>query len=158
MFKVGAVVMASMLVITSSTTAFAAPKTDLPYVDDFLLGTSGQNHIFDGVDLNEQQRQQMRDLMRQVHDGPSGLNVVEIDTMYKLVTANKFDDAAVYAQAEKMVHQQVKHQVQLARIRNQMYNLLTPEQKNVLDQKHQQRMQHLSGLQQTSAQKLSTTE
>jgi protein CpxP len=38
-----------------------------------------------------------------------------------------------------------------------MYNLLTPEQKSVLDQKHQQRMQQMeqqiSGLQQASAQK-----
>ncbi|MNF18061.1 Periplasmic protein CpxP precursor [compost metagenome] len=61
-----------------------------------------------------------------------------------------------------MAQQQVKRQVEMARVRNQMYNLLTPEQKNVLDQKHQQRMQQMeqqiSGLQQTSAQKLSMTE
>ena len=61
-----------------------------------------------------------------------------------------------------MAQQQVKRQVEMARVRNQMYNLLTPQQKSVLDQKHQQRMQQMeqqiSGLQQTSAQKLSTTE
>ena len=78
------------------------------------------------------------------------------------MTADKFDEAAVYAQAEQMAQQQVKRQVEMARVRNQMYNLLTPQQKSVLDQKHQQRMQQMeqqiSGLQQTSAQKLSTTE
>lgn len=56
-----------------------------------------------------------------------------------------------------MAQQQVKRQVEMARVRNQMYNLLTPEQKSVLDQKHQQRMQQMeqqiSGLQQASAQK-----
>jgi protein CpxP len=82
--------------------------------------------------------------------------------MHKLVTADKFDETAVYDQAEKMAQQQVKRQVEMARVRNQMYNLLTPQQKSVLDQKHQQRMQQMeqqiSGLQQTSAQKLSTTE
>ncbi|MNP80509.1 Periplasmic protein CpxP precursor [compost metagenome] len=78
------------------------------------------------------------------------------------MTADKFDEAAVYAQAEQIAQQQVKRQVEMARVRNQMYNLLTPQQKSVLDQKHQQRMQQMeqqiSGLQQTSAQKLSTTE
>ena len=73
------------------------------------------------------------------------------------MTAENFDEAAVYAQAEKLAQQQVKRQVEMARVRNQMYNLLTPEQKSVLDQKHQQRMQQMeqqiSGLQQASAQK-----
>jgi protein CpxP len=82
--------------------------------------------------------------------------------MHQLVTADKFDEAAVQAQAEKMAQEQVKRQVEMARVRNQMYNLLTPEQKSVLDQKHQQRVQlmkqQISGLQQTSAQKLSMTE
>lgn len=80
-----------------------------------------------------------------------------MEAMHKLVTAEKFDEASVYAQAEKMAQQQVKRQVEMARVRNQMYNLLTPEQKSVLDQKHQQRMQQMeqqiSGLQQASAQK-----
>jgi protein CpxP len=49
----------------------------------------------------------------------------------------------------------------MARIRNQMFNLLTPEQKDVLNQKHEQRMKQmqmqLSGLQPSSAQKTSST-
>jgi len=164
MAKVTAVVMASMLAIGSAA-AFAAdttPETAQPPANDSLLRTPGQNHMFDGVSLTEQQRQQMRDLMRQARYDLPGVNVAEMEAMHKLVTADKFDEAAVYAQAEQMAQQQVKRQVEMARVRNQMYNLLTPQQKSVLDQKHQQRMQQMeqqiSGLQQTSAQKLSTTE
>ncbi|MGE6471205.1 cell-envelope stress modulator CpxP [Serratia proteamaculans] len=164
MRKVTALVMASMLAI-GSTAAFAADTTSetVPTPgSDAMTRAPGQHHMFDGVSLTEQQRQQMRDLMRQArHDLPS-VNVAEMEAMHKLVTADKFDEAAVYTQAEQMAQQQVKRQVEMARVRNQMYNLLTPQQKSVLDQKHQQRMQQMeqqiSGLQQTSAQKLSMTE
>ncbi|ANS45388.1 cell-envelope stress modulator CpxP [Serratia inhibens] len=164
MRKVTALVMASMLAI-GSTAAFAAETTSETAPtpgNDAITRTPGQHHMFDGVSLTEQQRQQMRDLMRQARHDLPGVNVAEMEAMHKLVTADKFDESAVYSQAEKMAQQQVKRQVEMARVRNQMYNLLTPEQKNVLDQKHQQRMQQMeqqiSGLQQTSAQKLSMTE
>ncbi|MNG64328.1 Periplasmic protein CpxP precursor [compost metagenome] len=164
MRKVTALVMASMLAI-GSTAAFAADTTSETAPtpgNDAITRVPGQHHMFDGVSLTEQQRQQMRDLMRQARHDLPGVNVAEMEAMHKLVTADKFDEAAVYAQAEQMAQQQVKRQVEMARVRNQMYNLLTPQQKSVLDQKHQQRMQQMeqqiSGLQQTSAQKLSMTE
>ncbi|KFK93345.1 MULTISPECIES: cell-envelope stress modulator CpxP [unclassified Serratia (in: enterobacteria)] len=164
MRKLSKVVMASMLAMGSSTALAADTTLEIaqPHANDAMIKTPGQYHMFEGVSLTEQQRQQMRDLMRQArHDLPD-VKVAEIEAMHRLVIADKFDEAAVYAQAEKMAQEQVKRQVEMARIRNQMYNLLTPEQKSVLDQKHQQRMQLMeqqtSGLQQTSAQKLSTTE
>lgn len=157
MVKVAVVVMASMLAI-GSTAAFSAnttPETAQSPANDILLRISSQQHMFDGVSLTEQQRQQMRDLMRQArHDLPT-VNVAEMEAMRNLIIADKFDEVAVYAQAEKMAQEQIKRQVEMARVRNQMYNLLTPAQKSVLDQKHQQQ---ISGLQQTSAQKLSMTE
>ena len=63
--------------------------------------------------------------------------------MHRLVTAENFDENAVRAQAEKMAQEQVARQVEMAKVRNQMYNLLTPEQQAVLNQKHQQRMTQL---------------
>jgi LTXXQ motif. len=38
----------------------------------------------------------------------------------------------------------------MARVRNQMYNLLTPEQQAVLNQNHQQRMNQLRSVAQRS--------
>ncbi|WON77007.1 cell-envelope stress modulator CpxP [Serratia sp. UGAL515B_01] len=158
MLKVAMVVIASVLAMGYSS-AFAAnttPETVQSPALDPLREMQAQQHMFDGVTLTEQQRQQMRDLMRRARHHLPGVNVAEIEAMHKLVTADEFNEAAVYAQAEKMAQEQVKLQVEMARVRNQMYNLLTPEQKNVLDHKHQQRMQQME--QQTSAQKFSITE
>ncbi|KFC78421.1 P pilus assembly/Cpx signaling pathway periplasmic inhibitor/zinc resistance-associated protein [Ewingella americana ATCC 33852] len=119
-----------------------------------------RNTMFDGVNLTEQQRQQMRDLMHQARKDLPHINVEQMETMHRLVTAENFDQKAVRAQAEVMAQEQVDRQVEMARIRNQMFNLLTPEQKNVLNQKHEQRMQQMqqqmAGLQPTSAQKPSS--
>ncbi|WP_200858564.1 Spy/CpxP family protein refolding chaperone, partial [Klebsiella pneumoniae] len=53
------------------------------------------------------------------------------------------DENAVRAQAEKMANEQIARQVEMAKVRNQMYRLLTPEQQAVLNEKHQQRMEQL---------------
>ena len=111
MRKVTALVMASLL----ATAAFAAdtiPDTAQPPGNDAMTRIPGQHHMFDGVSLSEQQRQQMRDLMRQARHDLPGVNVAEMEAMHKLVTA-EIDEAAVYAQAEKMAQQQVKRQVEM---------------------------------------------
>ncbi|MDU6926499.1 cell-envelope stress modulator CpxP [Franconibacter helveticus] len=104
---------------------------------------SVQSHMFDGINLTEHQRQQMRDLMQQARHEQPPVNVSEMDTMHRLVTAEKFDENAVRAQAEKMAQEQVARQVEMAKVRNQMFRLLTPEQQAVLNEKHQQRMRQL---------------
>ncbi len=42
-----------------------------------------------------------------------------------------------------MVNEQIARQVEMAKVPNQMYRLLTPEQQAVLNEKHQQRMEQL---------------
>lgn len=81
--------------------------------------------------------------MQQARHEQPPVNVSEMETMHRLVTAEKFDESAVRAQAEKMAQEQVARQVEMARVRNQMYRLLTPEQQAVLNEKHQQRMEQL---------------
>ena len=81
-------------------------------------------------------------MQRARHDQPP-VNVSEMETMHRLVTAENFDESAVRAQAEKMAQEQVARQVEMAKVRNQMFHLLTPEQQAVLNTKHQQRMNQL---------------
>lgn len=98
--------------------------------------------MFDGISLTEHQRQQMRDLMQRArHDQPP-VNVSEMETMHRLVTAENFDESAVRAQAEKWRRNRLPA-VEMAKVRNQMFHLLTPEQQAVLNTKHQQRMNQL---------------
>ncbi|ALB64559.1 P pilus assembly/Cpx signaling pathway,periplasmic inhibitor/zinc-resistance associated protein [Cronobacter condimenti 1330] len=143
MRKVTAAVMASTLAVGALTSQAAQVPTDESWHPaEMLTQRSGvQSHMFDGINLTEHQRQQMRDLMQRARHEQPPVNVSEMETMHRLVTAENFDENAVRAQAEKMAQEQVARQVEMAKVRNQMYRLLTPEQQAVLNEKHQQRME-----------------
>ena len=143
MRNVIAAVMASTLAFSAFSQAAVAINGDTGPSPEGATQLSSQSHMFDGISLTEHQRQQMRDLMQRArHDQPP-VNVSEMETMHRLVTAENFDESAVRAQAEKMAQEQVARQVELAKVRNQMFHLLTPEQQAVLNTKHQQRMNQL---------------
>lgn len=151
---------ASALFVLGSFNAFA-DRTDYPQSEGMLKQNMEHNRMFDGVSLTEHQRQQMRDLMRQARYDMPGMDLHDIEVMHKLITAETFDEAAVRSQAEKMAQESVSRQVEMARIRNQMYNLLTPEQKKQIDVRYQQRVEQwqrqVMQLQNASSLKLSTT-
>ncbi|WP_100157736.1 cell-envelope stress modulator CpxP [Proteus columbae] len=100
-----------------------------------------ESRMFNGITLTEQQRTQMRDLMRQHHqDRYNGDFRQRHENMHKLVTAEKFDEAAVRAQMQDMDKQAIERHVEMAKVHNQMYQLLTPEQKAQLEKNYQQQM------------------
>ena len=141
MRNVIAAVMASTLALSAYSQA-AEVVTSVNWLPGDDGGQRGsQSHMFDGISLTEQQRQQLRDLMQRARHDRLPVNVSEMETMH--VTAENFDENAVRAQAEKMAQEQVARQVEMAKVRNQMYHLLTPEQQAVLNAKHQQRMDQL---------------
>lgn len=145
MCKVAAVVLALMLPLSSTVVLAESAKfmpADTLAHDGNLLDK--RNTMFDGINLSEHQRQQMRDLMHRARENASHINLEQMEFMHHLVTAEHFDQTAVRAQAEKMAQARVNRQVEMARICNLMFNLLTPEQKEILNQKHQQRMQQLA--------------
>ena len=143
MRKVTAAVMASTLAFSAFSQAAVAIISDNGSSQEDTTQHSSQSHMFDGISLTEQQRQQLRDLMQRARHDRLPVNVSEMETMHRLVTAENFDENAVRAQAEKMAQEQVARQVEMAKVRNQMYHLLTPEQQAVLNAKHQQRMDQL---------------
>ncbi|EFE9399470.1 TPA: cell-envelope stress modulator CpxP [Escherichia coli] len=140
---VTAAVMASTLAVSSLSHAAEVGSGDNWHPGEELTQRSTQSYMFDGISLTEHQRQQMRDLMQQARHEQPPVNVSELETMHRLVTAENFDENAVRAQAEKMANEQIARQVEMAKVRNQMYRLLTPEQQAVLNEKHQQRMEQL---------------
>jgi periplasmic protein CpxP/Spy len=143
MRNVIAAVMASTLALSANGQAAEVVTGVNWHPSDGATQSSSQSHMFDGISLTEHQRQQMRDLMQLARRQQPPVNVSEMETMHSLVTAEKFDETAVKAQAEKMAQEQVARQVEMAKVRNQMYRLLTPEQQAVLNDKHQQRMDQL---------------
>lgn len=96
--------------------------------------------LFTGVSLTKPQRQQIRDLMQLIRDKQPLFNISDIEKMYNLVTADKFDEAAARALAKKSERTWVNWQVEIGRIRHQIYHLLSPEQRAVLKKQHQQCM------------------
>ncbi|AOM41721.1 Spy/CpxP family protein refolding chaperone [Xenorhabdus hominickii] len=96
------------------------------------------SNIFDGITLTEQQRQQMWDLVKKQHLHEQSLDVrVERQKLNSLLTARDFDEVAVRLQLEKIAKENVDLGVEIARIRNQMYQLLTPEQKEQLQKRNE---------------------
>ncbi len=145
MCKVIAASLASVLVLMTYTSqARDTESADNWHQNpDVMSRLSLQSHMFDGISLTEQQRQQMRDLMQRArHDLPP-VDLNDIEIMHRLVTAKEFDERAVQAQAEKMAQEQANRQVEMARVRNQMYRLLSPDQRAVLNEKYSERMQSL---------------
>ena len=140
---VTAAVMASTLALSTLSHAAEVVTGDHWHLGEGSAQRSVQSHMFDGISLTEHKRQQMRDLMQQARHEQPPVNVSELETMHRLVTAENFDENAVRAQAEKMANEQIARQVEMAKVRNQMYRLLTPEQQAVLNEKHQQRMEQL---------------
>lgn len=129
-----------------SVNTVAAEKNTLEnWQQDALTHRIQDSHysMFDGVKLTEQQRQQLRDLMSLASRDTPRINISEMERLHTLVTAKTFNEAAVREQTEKMAQEQVARQVEMARVRNQMYNLLTPEQQQILEQKHLQRINDL---------------
>ncbi|MEJ4047304.1 cell-envelope stress modulator CpxP [Erwinia sp. SLM-02] len=150
MRRVTAVVVVQALVLSLST-AWAADATtnDEMHHNDgagSTLRLVPQNHMFDGINLTEQQRQQLRDLMQQARHDRSPISINDLEQLHELIIADKFDQAAYEAQVEKIAQAEVGRQVEMARVRNQMYHLLTPQQQAVLEQKHQQRIDELRKL------------
>ncbi|WP_297200864.1 cell-envelope stress modulator CpxP [uncultured Pluralibacter sp.] len=143
MRKVFAAVMASTLALSAHSQAAEVAQSVNWHPGEAGAQSISQGHMFDGINFTEHQRQQMRDLMQQARRVQPPVNVSEMETMHKLVTADKFSETAVRAQAEKMAQEQVARQVEMAKVRNQMYHLLTPDQQAVLNEKHQQRMDQL---------------
>ncbi|WP_233420852.1 Spy/CpxP family protein refolding chaperone [Xenorhabdus nematophila] len=62
---------------------------------------------------------------------------VERQKMYHLLIEREFDEAAVRLQLEKIAEKNIDLGVEIARIRNQMYQLLTPEQKERLYKRYE---------------------
>ncbi|WP_293648595.1 cell-envelope stress modulator CpxP [uncultured Pantoea sp.] len=150
MRTVTAVVIASAMVLNYASAGVADTTTiDQMHQGGLTTGSMTQNpqsHMFDGIELTEEQRQQMRDLMQQARYERSPVSISYIENMHGLITADTFNEAAIRAQAEKIAQAQIEQHVEMARIRNQMYHLLTPAQQAALQKNYERRLAELRKL------------
>ncbi len=142
MRKVTAAVMASTLAFSAFSRAAVAIISDNGSSAEGATQHSSQSHMFDGISLTEHQRQQMRDLMQRArHDQP--LLMLAKWRQCIALSPQKILTKALYALRPKKWRRNRLPAVEMAKVRNQMFHLLTPEQQAVLNTKHQQRMNQL---------------
>ncbi|ARD38359.1 ATP-independent periplasmic protein-refolding chaperone [Edwardsiella ictaluri] len=110
-----------------------------------MMQKKGARHdggMLAGIQLTPEQRQQIRDIRLQFRSAhPMHHNVDHFKQLHQLVASDKFDEAAARAQIE--ANNKTRNDAALARMKmeNQIYNLLTPEQKTQVNQNFEKRVQ-----------------
>ena len=150
MRKLTALALASTLAFGSVSLAFAADTTTAaaaPAEHGKMLQHKGPRHAdpFAGLNLTEQQRTQMRDLMKQEHAAhPRGEGKAHMEQLHTLVASDSFDEAKAKAEIDALTKARADQMLSRMRTENKMYNLLTPEQKKQFNENHQKRVEKMA--------------
>lgn len=152
MRKLTAMIVASTLALSSASFAFAAETTATPAPDapaathGKMLHHKGPQHMnpFAGLNLTEQQKTQMKDIMKDSGARPDRAAMkAQMDQMHNLVASDSFDEAKVKSQIDTITKAQSDRMLDRARAENKMYNLLTPEQKKQFNENYQKRAEKM---------------
>lgn len=151
MRKLTALFVATTLALGSASAAFAADTTAAPATASATAAPAkmmhhkgpGKEGPFAGLNLTKEQRQQMRDIMKESHQnrGPGAKD--ERQALHSMVASDSFDEAKAKAQIEVISKAQSEHMLERAKAENKMYNLLTPEQKKQYNENYQKREQKM---------------
>lgn len=151
MRKLTALFVATTLALSAASVAFAADTTAAPAAADTaptkMMHHKGEGHDgpFAGLNLTEQQRQQMRDIMKESHHKRGPGMKEERQALHNLVASDSFDEAQAKTQIGAISKAQSEHMLERAKAENKMYNLLSPEQKKQFNENYQQHQQKIMG-------------
>ena len=148
MRKLTALFVASTLALGSASAAFAAETTTAPAptADGAKMmhhKGPGKGGLFAGLNLTEQQRQQLREIMKESRQNRGPGAKEERQALHNMIVSDNFDEAKAKAQIDAIGKAQAEHMLARAKAENKMYNLLTSEQKKQYNenyQKHEQKM------------------
>jgi Spy/CpxP family protein refolding chaperone len=158
MRKLTALFVASTLALGSASMAFAADSTAAPTTTEATPMNmkmmhhkgEGKGGPFAGLNLTEQQRQQMRDIMKESHQKRGEGTKEERQALHSMVASDSFDEAKAKTQIDAISKAQSEHMLERAKAENKMYNLLTPEQKKQYNENYQKReqkmMEHMNNM------------
>jgi Spy/CpxP family protein refolding chaperone len=154
MRKLTALFVASTLALGSASMAFAADTSAAPTTTEATPMNMKMMHHkggpFAGLNLTEQQRQQMRDIMKESHQKRGEGTKEERQALHSMVASDSFDEAKAKTQIDAISKAQSEHMLERAKAENKMYNLLTPEQKKQYNENYQKReqkmMEHMNNM------------
>ncbi len=102
------------------------------------------NKIYSDIKLTESQKQSMQEIMQQqkasikkFHDLLKDNGYKSTLALYPFIATEHFNETALREKIEAENKLEIELRVELAKGANKIFNLLTPEQKNLVAQKHQ---------------------
>ncbi|EOC1304597.1 ATP-independent periplasmic protein-refolding chaperone Spy [Cronobacter dublinensis] len=145
MRKLTAIFVASTLALGAANLAHAAdaPAPDAngkPMMSH--KGPRGPHHdmMFQGLNLTDAQKQQIRDIRKAQRDKFERPSQEERRAMHELIASDSFDKAKAEAQIDKMEAQHKARMLAHMETQNKIYNVLTPEQKKQFNANFEKRL------------------
>ncbi|AHG20078.1 LTXXQ motif protein family protein [Chania multitudinisentens RB-25] len=148
MRKLTALFIASTLALGTVSVAFAAdsvaePRTDRAPMKMMHHDGPGKRGPFAGLNLTEQQRQQVRDIMKEAHQKRGSEENTERQALHNQIASDSFDEAKAKVHIDAISKAQAEHMLERAKAENKIYNLLTPEQQKQYNENYQKREQKM---------------
>ncbi len=150
MRKLTALAIATTLVLGSVQLAFAADTAaTAPANGEMMMHHRGNHgpmmeHMFKGLNLTDQQRQQMRDIFKETRKEMNMPSAAERQQMHEIVAADTFDSAKAQTFVNSLTQEQNQRILARLEMENKMYNVLTPEQKKEFNEKFQQHAEKMA--------------
>jgi len=151
MKKLTALFVASTLALGATSLAHAADTTATTTTEAAQpngkmmhqhKGKMGPRHdmMFQGLNLTDAQKQQMRDIMKEGREHNKRPPQEEMRAMHNLIASDSFDKAKAQAQVDKMEEQHKGMMLSRLETQNKIYNILTPEQKKQFNANFEKRL------------------
>ncbi|MTD26135.1 ATP-independent periplasmic protein-refolding chaperone Spy [Erwinia sorbitola] len=100
----------------------------------------GMHDMFNGLNLTDEQKQQMRTIRKDAHKEMKRPSLEERKAMHSIIASDTFDSAKAEAQAAKMAENGKARALLMMQTQNKLYNVLTPEQKKQFNQNFEKRL------------------
>ncbi|EBO1328192.1 ATP-independent periplasmic protein-refolding chaperone [Salmonella enterica subsp. enterica serovar Kentucky] len=146
MRKLTALFVASTLAMGAANLAHAAETTTAAPADAKPMmqhkGKFGPHHdmMFKNLNLEDAQRQQIRDIMKAQREQMKRPPLEERRAMHDIIASDTFDKAKAEAQITKMEAQRKANMLAHMETQNKIYNVLTPEQKKQYNANFEKRL------------------
>ncbi|MBS0847531.1 ATP-independent periplasmic protein-refolding chaperone Spy [Citrobacter sp. JGM124] len=146
MKKLTAIFMASTLALGAVNLAHAADNMPPEGAPMHHKGgrDGGHEHMFKGLNLTDAQKQQIRTIMQEKHGQMKDARKDEKRALHDLVASDSFDKAKAQAQVDKMSENYKTRTLSHLETQNKIYNILTPEQKKLFNDKFEKHLKESS--------------
>ncbi|MGR4048492.1 ATP-independent periplasmic protein-refolding chaperone Spy [Kosakonia cowanii] len=144
MRKLTALFVASTLAFGAASVAHAADAPAAPADAKPMMhhhkGKGPHEMMFQGLNLTDAQKAQIRDIMKSQREEMKRPPVEELRAMHNIVASDSFDKAKAEAQINKMDEQRKADMLKHMETQNKIYNILTPEQKKQFNANFEKRL------------------